>query len=456
MSDIDKLRDQIDKITLEMIRLLKDRVELAKQIGSLKNNLGLGVTNEERESQLRTKVVSFCKEIGLDERIATTLLNFLLNESIKIQSSNKQTHLSIFLKARSLEQQGKKIIHMEVGEPDFYPPKVVKKALAEVYDKGFTKYGESKGMLEFRAALAKKTSERYGTKTKTENIMVSLGARFSVFLAMSTLSHPGDEVIVIEPAWPAYRENALNAGIKVRTVQTMLEGRWEPPIDQIANMITPNTRMIVLNYPNNPTGKILPKKIQDEIVELAIKNKIYVLSDEIYSNYAYRDWTSVLSYEYDRSIITQSFSKSHAMTGFRIGYAVSNSEIIDKMARLQALCITNVAEPIQYVSLKALEADTSDNSKTMRNRLDLVVQKAKSMHLDFVEPDGAMYLFAKVRKDHFDATDFTNRLLDSGVAVAPGEAFGNYQNFVRISACQPEKVLTEGMRIISHALSEQK
>ena len=130
MSDIDKLRDQIDKITLEMIRLLKERVEVAKQIGSLKNNLGLGVTNEERESQLRTKVISLCKEIGLDERVATTLLNFLLNESIKIQSSGKQTHLSIFLKAKSLEQQGKKIIHMEVGEPDFYPPKAVKKALS--------------------------------------------------------------------------------------------------------------------------------------------------------------------------------------------------------------------------------------------------------------------------------------------------------------------------------------
>jgi aspartate aminotransferase len=159
MSDIDTLRDQIDKITLEMIRLLKDRVEISKQIGSLKNNLGLGVTNEERESQLRAKVISLCKDIGLDERIATMLLNFLLNESIKIQSSGKQTHLSVFLKAKSLELQGKKIIHMEVGEPDFHPPKVVKKALSQVYDKGFTKYGESKGMLEFRIALAKKTSE---------------------------------------------------------------------------------------------------------------------------------------------------------------------------------------------------------------------------------------------------------------------------------------------------------
>lgn len=452
MSDIDKLRDQMDKITLDMIRLLKERVEISKQIGNLKNNLHLSITNEERENQLRTKVILICKELGLDEKIATVFLNFLLNESIKIQSVNKQTHLSVFLKAKALEQQGKKIIHMEVGEPDFYPPKIVKKALTEVYDKGFTKYGEAKGMPEFRSALAKKTSDRYHIKTKTENVMVSPGARFSVFLTISTLLRPGDEIIVIEPAWPAYSENALNSGIKVRTVQTALENKWEPSVTQIASMINPNTRMIVLNYPNNPTGKILPEKLQDEIVQMAIKNNLYVLSDEIYADYAYSYWKSILSYEYDKSIITQSFSKSHAMTGFRIGYAVSHPEIIDKMAKLQALCMTNVAEPVQYVALKALGVNTSDNTKTMKNRLELVVKMAKNMQLDFVTPDGAMYLFAKVRKENFNATDFTNKLLDQGVAIAPGEAFGNYQNFVRISACQPEKLLSEGMQVIERAL----
>lgn len=454
MSDIDKLRDQMDKITLDMIRLLKERVEISKQIGNLKNNLHLNITNEERENQLRTKVILLGKEMGLDEKIATMFLNFLLNESIKIQSANKQTHLSVFLKAKSLEKQGKKIIHMEVGEPDFYPPKIVKESLSEVYDKGFTKYGESKGMPEFREAIAKKTSDKYHTTIKTENVIVSPGARFSVFLSISTLLNPGDEIIVIEPAWPAYAENALNSGIKVRTIQTTLENKWEPSVNQIASVINPNAKMIVLNYPNNPTGKILPKKLQDEIVQMAIKNNLYILSDEIYSDYSYNDWKSVLSYEYEKSIITQSFSKSHAMTGFRIGYAISHPDIIDKMAKLQALCMTNVSEPIQYVALKALDSDTSDNTKTMRNRLDLLVKMAKGMQLDFVVPDGAMYLFAKVRKENFNAVDFTNQLLDQGVAIAPGEAFGNYQNFIRISACQPEKLLDEGMQIIERALSK--
>ncbi|MBI1828126.1 MAG: aminotransferase class I/II-fold pyridoxal phosphate-dependent enzyme [Thaumarchaeota archaeon] len=452
MSDIEKLRDKINKITFDMIRLLKERNDVAKEIGSLKNNLGLGITNEERENQLRTKVLSLCKEIDLDEKTASTFLNLLLNESIKVQSTNKSTHLSIFLKAKALEKEGKKIIHMEVGEPDFYPPKVVKTALSEVYDKGYTKYGDSKGMPEFRDALAKKVSSSCGVKIQTQNIMVSPGARFSVFLAISSLLHPGDEMIVIEPAWPAYRENALNSGIKVRTIQTTLDNKWEPSINQIENTINPNTKMIVLNYPNNPTGKILPEKIQDDIMKIAIKNNLYVLSDEIYSNYAYRNWKSAITYEYNKSIITQSFSKSHAMTGFRIGYAVSSPDIIDKMAKLQALCITNVAEPIQYVALRALDADTSDNTKIMKERLDLVIKKAKSMQLDFVEPDGAMYLFAKVRKDNFDVASFINNLLDLGVAIAPGEAFGNYQNFVRISACQPEDLLNEGMQIIDKTL----
>ena len=140
------------------------------------------------------------------------------------------------------------------------------------------------------------------------------------------------------------------------------------------------------------------------------------------------------------------------MTGFRIGYAISSPDIIDKMAKLQALCITNVAEPIQYVTLRALDADTSNNAKIMKNRLELVVKKAKNMQLDFVEPDGAMYIFAKVRKDNFDTIAFTNKLLDLGVAIAPGEAFGNYQNFVRISVCQPEDLLNKGMQIIDETL----
>ena len=455
MSDINELRNKMDEITLEMIRLLKTRTEVAKEIGEVKKSIGKGVTDELREENLRDKVISLCNDLKLDETIATKFLNFLLNESIKVQSSNKQTHLSIFLKAKSLEQQGKKIIHMEVGEPDFLPPIIVKNALNEVFDKGFVKYGQARGMPVFRDVLAKYVSEKFNTNVTQENIIVSPGARFSIFTAITTLLNPGDEMIVIEPAWPAYKDCALNAGIKVRTINTTLEQNWEPSIEQIKNTINTNTKMIVLNYPNNPTGKILPEKLQDEIIKLAKENQLYVLSDEIYSQYAKSNWKSVLSYNYEKSIITQSFSKSHAMTGFRVGYGIADTKIIEKMAKLEALCLTNVSEPIQYVAMKALEADTSDNTNTVQSRLEVLAQKANELGLDFVIPDGAMYIFARLNKEGFDGVQFANSMLEKGLAVAPGEGFGDYKNFIRISACQNEETLVEGMNILRENIKDK-
>ncbi|MDE1769829.1 MAG: pyridoxal phosphate-dependent aminotransferase, partial [Thaumarchaeota archaeon] len=292
----------------------------------------------------------------------------------------------------------------------------------------------------------------FKVKTSFEDILVSPGARFSIFLAISSLLNPGNEIIIIEPAWPAYRDNALNSGVKIRTIHTTIEGKWEPKIQDIEKAINANTKMIVLNYPNNPTGKILPEKLQDEIMNLAMKNNLYVLSDEIYSSYANKPWKSILTYGYNKTIVTQSFSKSHAMTGFRIGYAISSPDIIEKMAKIQALAMTNVSEPMQYVAMRALESDTTGNTKTIRDRLESVLKKARTMKLDFIEPDGAMYLFAKIRQENFDSVDFTNKLLDLGVAIAPGEGFGNYQGFVRISACQPEDTLNQGMQIIEDRL----
>jgi aspartate aminotransferase len=456
MSNIDQLRNKIDSITLEMLALLKERTEISKQIGELKKSSGLNVTDEAREEQLRKEVSEFCKNKGLDESIGKKFLNFLLNESIKVQSDGKQTHLTVFLKAKSLEQQGKKIIHMEVGEPDFAPPKIVRDALGEAFDRGLVKYGPAAGIPELRSALAEHATKEFGALVKPENILVSPGARFSIYLAISTLLNPGDEMIVIEPAWPAYRDCAINAGVKVRTIPTTLESRWEPTIEQIEKTINDNTKMIVLNYPNNPTGKILPPKLQEQIVRIAEKNDLYVLSDEIYSSYSFSEWKSVLAYNYKKNIVTQSFSKSHAMTGFRIGYTIADPKTIEKMVKLQALCLTNVAEPIQYAALKALDVDVTPNAKSIRSKIDTVIKEAKNIGLEFVAPDGAMYLFAKVGRQGFDGVEFSNMLLDHGVAVAPGDGFGNYKGFIRISACQDEKRLMDGMKILHEVLNKSK
>ena len=447
MSDIEEHRKKIEEITLEMIKLLKTRTNIAKQIGDAKASLGMTVTDEEREDALRNQVTKLCKEIDLDQSTALKFLNFLFNESVKVQSDNKQTHLSVFLKAKALEEEGKKIIHLEVGEPDFQPPKEVKTALEEVYDKGYGKYGSPKGITELRKALASREN------CSEENIMVCPGARFAVYLAITTLLNPGDEIIVIEPAWPAYKDCALNAGIKVRTIKTTLETEWEPTTEQIDNAMNENTKMIVLNYPNNPTGKIIAKPTYHLLLQRAKQHDLYVLSDEIYSDYTFSGLMDMRIRDYEKTIITQSFSKSHAMTGYRIGWVVAEPSIIEKMSKLQALSLTNISEPIQYAALQALKADTSENSKIINSRLKALIKSAKDIGLEFIEPDGAMYLFAKTKHKNFDATKFSEKLLEHGVAIAPGEGFGDYKEFFRITAIDETKLM-EGMIILDTVLKE--
>ena len=447
MTELEELRKKIEKITIEMLSLLKTRTEIAKEIGKIKNEQGMSVSNESRENELRELVKKRCQEINFDSNAAMKFLNFLLNESIKVQSSESNTHLAIFLKAKELEQQGKKIIHLEVGEPDFEPPISVKQSLSEVYDKGFGNYGPVKGLPEFRKELANFVNKNFGAKVDLENIMITPGARFGVFLSITTLLDSSNEIIIIEPAWPAYRQCAINAGIKVRSIKTTLENSWEPKIEEITSCINDNTKMIVLNYPNNPTGKVLPKKLLDQIVEIAKKHDLFILSDEIYSNYSSDQWSSILSYNYEKTIITQSFSKSHSMTGYRIGYVVSNQEIINRLSKLQALCLTNVSEPIQYTAMKSLNDNVENNVKRINERITRLKEICLEMGLEFCNPDGAMYIFART-KDPINTSELSEKLLDEGLAIAPGIGFGDYNEFFRISACQDIKTLNEGMDIL--------
>ena len=209
--------------------------------------------------------------------------------------------------------------------------------------------------------------------------------------------------------------------------------------------------MIVLNYPNNQTGKILTKALQDQIVTISKKHNLYILSDEFYSNYSNGEWRSIFSYDYDKTIVTQSFSKSHSMTGYRIGYVISDQDTIEKMAKLQALCLTNVSEPIQYTAMKSLEDDVSNNVKIMNERLTKLKEICKEIELEFVAPDGGMYVFART-KNPINASELSDELLNHGLAIAPGIGFGDYNEFFRISACLDTKMLIEGMDILKTRL----
>jgi aspartate aminotransferase len=455
MSDVDarmkELRQRMDEITVAMIRLLKDRIDTSTRIGELKRLHNIPVIDESREDEIRRMAMQTADQEGIARDVAARFLNRLLNKSTMLQSTDGPTHLAIFARAKAMEQEGRQVIHMEVGEPDFAPPQAAGQALLEGFRAGHTKYGLPAGDARLRDALAEDIRRRYGVKHSGDGIMVTPGARFAVFAGITTLLYPGDEIMLIEPAWPAYREAAIYHGVKPRIIHTTLESGWEPSMEDLERAVTSQTKMIVLSYPSNPTGKILPRRLLDDIMDFAARHDLYVLSDEIYRDYTIRgNYRSVLEYSYPKSIVTQSFSKSHALMGFRIGYAAAAPDIIRRMTAASALCLTGVAGVIQYAALKSLQYDTAPNVEAMRERLNIISKGAKKAGLEFAEPDGAMYVFARV--PGADGMDVVERCLERGLALAPGAGFGHYPEFLRISAGTGQ--VKSGMNILYDVVRE--
>ena len=457
--ELGKLRAQIRDVTLDIIAKAHKRMELSERIGTIKGNLNIDIQDESVEQEIRSSVFEFSNKLGIDPTFSGRLLNILLAESVRLQQIQqrrteditlKNTHLSIFMKAKELESSGKKIIHMEVGEPDFPPPKSVRNALLESYKMKQYHYTDSRGLLRLRQAIANKV----GNGITDDEVIITSGGRFAIFSAMLALLKQGEEVISIDPSWPAYREFVDFAGGKIKILQTTIEERWTPNLRKLEEMIGQNTKVIILNYPNNPTGKVLNEKEISKIISLARDNELYLISDEVYSDYVYGRFTSLTHYKYDKIIVVSSFSKSCAMTGFRVGYGIARKEIIDKMARIQAIALTSVAEPMQHAALSAIDYNPAGNVKLIKERLDLISKKLRQMSLDFVSPQGAMYVYPRLNGSIQTDAELVNILLELGVAVAPGSGFGeNYKQFIRISACQPKELLKRGLEIIESVLS---
>jgi aspartate aminotransferase len=403
-------------------------------------------------------VMGLADEIGMSNEFALRLLNILLAESELVQEQKqqqqqppkapKQTHLAIFMRAKQLEASGKKIIHLEVGEPDYPPPSIVERALAESFKLKQYHYTDTRGIQKLRDAISRKENV-FGNQ-----VIVTPGGRFAVFSAITSLLKTGQEIIVIEPAWPAYKECADFIGAKTSILKTTLEGKWTPNMKRLEEMISSSTKMMVLNYPNNPTGKIIDNQTMQKIISIAKDNGIYLLSDEVYADYAFKKFESIRDYNYDKSILIGSFSKRYAMTGFRVGYAVATKDIISKMTKVQSVSITSVAEPMQQAALAAFANDPSENINTIKKRLEFVSAKLKVMGLRFLEPDGAMYLYPELPMEE-DDIPFVERMLERGVALAPGSGFGDaYRKFVRISACQTEEMLEKGLDVMASVIRE--
>lgn len=453
--DLDRLRNEIRDITADIIQKVKKRMDISKQIGEIKTKKNIDVEDEKVESDLRKSALKIAAEVGMDSEFSGRLLNILLTESVRLQNKqqndnpHRQTHLSVFMKAKQLQATGKNIIHLEVGEPDYLPPKIVKETLGRIYDLRQYHYTETRGVPKLRQAVAQKI----GNGITDEQVIVTPGGRFAVFSAILSLVKSGDEVIYIEPAWPAYRECVDFVGGKTKIIKTTLEEKWNPDLKRLEELINSNTKMIILNYPNNPTGKILDGNTMSKIIDLSKDYGLYILSDEVYSDYSFNGFKSVIEYGYDKSIIISSFSKGHAMTGFRVGYGIANNNIIAKMSKIQSIALTSVAEPMQYSALSAIGESTSGNVEVMKRRLLFVCDRLQKMSLSFVAPDGAMYVYPKLGKGTDDDIVLIDKLLDLGVAIAPGSGFGDsYKRFIRISACQTEEVLEEGLEVLSSAL----
>lgn len=453
-NDLEALRRQVRDVTAQIMRNVQERMELAKQIGEIKGKLGIDVKDEKVEHDIRVMVLSLADGIGMGREFALQLLNILLAESEQVQAKSRQqkgpseTHIGIFIKAKQLEASGKKMIHLEVGEPDFSPPAEVEQSLAASFKQKQYHYTDTRGVLKLREAIAKKEH------VSEDQVVVTPGGRFAVFSAITGLLRPGQELVVIEPAWPAYKECADFIGAKTKSLRTTIESRWSPDLKQLEAMVSPATKMIAINYPNNPTGKVLDEKTVEKIVSIAKDNDLYLLSDEVYADYAFKKFSSVHNYGYEKCIIVSSFSKRYAMTGFRVGYAVAHKQIISKMTKVQAVGITSVAEPMQYAALAALAQNPSENVMIIKKRLKFISDKLKEMSLRFVEPDGAMYFYPELPSGN--DISLVERLLEKGVAIAPGSGFGDYyRRFVRISACQPEKTLEKGLDIMASTLKEQ-
>ena len=507
LEEVDKLRNEMKQITNQILGLISNRMEIAKKIGEIKTILDLDIVDDKTELGVKNHVLGNSKIYSLDPEFTGRVVNLLITEAVRIQNIERQkrskgletattikspeinksnyelqnqaritkansstiakpqikSHLDVFNFAKMLEAEGKKIIHMEVGEPDFPPPIEVRDELSNVYDNRKFHYTQTAGISELRERLSKyltsyffeKTRKNYVHNIGPQDIVVTPGGRFGIFCTFSSLLRPGDEIIVIEPAWPACHDCANYLGVKTRTVKSNLEQGWEPNLNEIENQININTKILCLNYPNNPTGKILSKETLQKIVSIASKSNLYLLSDEVYSNYAYKPFESIINFNYDKAILISSFSKTFAMTGFRVGYAYSaDKRIIEKLTRVQALALTSVAEPMQRCALLALESDPQIYSNIMKERIDIVCEGLKKLPFEYVLPDGAMYVFAKIHEDiRITDLEIVERLLGNGVAVAPGSGFGSsYSNFIRVSTCIEAEKIRSGLEVIEKTL----
>jgi len=361
--DLDNLRKEIEEVTTEIFQLVGKRFALAQKVAQSKMKKGLPVEDVDAERKLKEIISKKCKAYGVDLDFGLRLLNLLIEESKNIQKdiirkteekASFSTPYEVFAEAKKLERTGRRLIRLDVGEPDFGPPEDVKEAVAEALKSGYAHYTETAGIPKLREKIASVNNELYHVNISPEQVIVTPGGRYAVYLGMASILSPGEEAIILEPAWPAYKDCVRAVQAKAVMVPSRLEDGWEPDLDALVERVNRLTKLIILNSPNNPTGKILGGDVLRHVVEIANEKGIYIMSDEVYANFAFKPFKSILEFQDCKFVFVDSFSKTFGMTGFRIGYTISDAETIKRMVKIQNLCLTSVPEFVQYAAIKAL------------------------------------------------------------------------------------------------------
>jgi len=370
--------------------------------------------------------------------------------------------LTVYSRAKQLEKEGKSIIHLELGEPDFHPSPLVNQSLKKALDEGKDRYCPMAGVPALRQELAAYLRRTRSIEVSPQSIVIAPGCKIALFMVLMALLDAGDEVLYPDPGFPGYSSITLGFGGVSVPFELAEKNRLQPDPDEIAAKITKRTKVLITNSPGNPTGTRYTDEVQRRIAELAVEHDLVVLSDEIYARIIYGgEYLSMLRYPgmEERTVIIDGFSKSFAMTGWRLGYAIAPPGIVDALEMLAVNSYTCVSEFSQYGAIEALR-DTENATDRMvqefaRRREQFVRELNRVPGFRCALPDGAFYAWVNIEETGLSAEEICRIMLEeAGVAGIAGAAFGaSGGNFVRFSFASSTDKLREAVERIQKASS---
>lgn len=373
----------------------------------------------------------------------------------------------IVARAEALERMGRSVVHLEIGRPDYDSPLCAKRAAARALEEGRVHYTENAGIPELRDAIAEDRNRRYGTDADGNAVVVTAGATEALAVAFLTLLEPGDEVIVPAPFFPAYSIQAALAGGVVRELPCRFEDGFRPDPAALEAAVTPRTRMLLLNSPNNPTGTALSRSELEAVADVARRRDLWVLSDECYERFLYDGeplTVSALPGMAERTAVVSAASKTFSMTGWRVGWLVLPPEVrpyANKCHQHLTACAASFAQAGVAEALRSAEPDVARMIEGYRERRDVFVEALSRVEgFDLRVPQGAFYVFPSVARLTeawgLTAAELAGWLLEeAGVAAVPGDPFRADGDFLRMAFCRPVDELTEAARRIERAVRKR-